>query len=152
MMPRHYRKSSEPITQEWLLSILEKKRNGCWVWSRSCNTFGYGQVWNGNRLVVVHRVAYELFVGEIPAGLKVLHKCDNPPCANPDHLFIGTQSDNLYDMSRKGRYVGNRRLTEEDVHEIRTDNRTQVEIGADYGVTQSNVSRIKSRDSWRKVK
>lgn len=154
-MTRAYRKRGAPLTQEWLLSMVKKARNGCWVWQGACNPAGYGQVGIGgrkdNKRVSVHRVAYELFVGEIPEGMQLLHKCDNSPCANPDHLFLGTQSDNLFDMSNKGRHVGNKKLTSKDIKAIRADPRTQEAIGANYGVGQSNISYIKQRKTWRNV-
>ena len=78
---------------------------GCIEWTGAANQYGYGRrQWKG-RVVYVHRLAYEQAHGPIPPGLFVLHRCDNPPCYNPDHLFLGTQRDNLQDMSRKGRSI-----------------------------------------------
>jgi hypothetical protein len=73
----------------------------CWVWQGYRNEHGYGRLWAPKRYV--HRAAYEAFVGPIPAGLNVLHRCDNPPCCNPAHLFLGTRADNARDMLAKGR-------------------------------------------------
>lgn len=84
---------------------------GCWLWFGT--TVGgprvkvlYGQFWIGDRQYQAHRVSYDLHVGRIPDGLCVLHRCDNPACVNPDHLFLGTQADNVHDMHSKGR-LGN---------------------------------------------
>lgn len=147
-----------PITKEWLLSHMKiDEETDCWEWNgyrdvpRKSQPRGYGQVGYKGKVTRVHRVAYEIFVEEIPVGMQVLHRCDNPPCFNPEHLFLGTQSDNLFDMGRKGRYVGNRKLTEEDVKKIREDSRTQEKIAADYETTRSNIYYIKRRKTWRGV-
>ena len=82
---------------------------GCWNWMLSKDRIGYGRmkVQLGSRerfrFTSAHRYAYEVFIGEIPDGMYVLHKCDNRACCNPDHLFLGTQQDNMLDMWRKGR-------------------------------------------------
>jgi hypothetical protein len=77
----------------------------CWLWNgRARHWAGYGMFHVGNdRAEQAHRVAYALAIGPIPSGLGVLHRCDNPPCCNPSHLFLGTQADNLKDMWAKGR-------------------------------------------------
>jgi hypothetical protein len=77
----------------------------CWVWIGSPDKHGYGLLFVAfpHRYVPAHRVSYELNVGPIPEGLFVLHRCDNPPCVRPDHLFLGTKSDNSRDMHQKGR-------------------------------------------------
>lgn len=78
----------------------------CWRWTASTTSFGYGQLnpgWRNAAPVRAHRVSWEIHNGPIPAGLDVLHRCDNPPCSNPDHLFLGTALDNMRDMIAKGR-------------------------------------------------
>jgi hypothetical protein len=85
-------------------SKTENQPSGCIVWTRSKNPDGYGNLsWNG-RNTRAHRVAYALAHGEIPQGMSVLHRCDNPPCCNPAHLFLGTQQDNIRDCVEKGRH------------------------------------------------
>lgn len=76
--------------------------SGCWEWSAGRN-HDYGQIYHDGRPQKAHRMAWLLFRGPIPDGLKVLHRCDNPPCVNPEHLFLGTQNDNYRDMADKGR-------------------------------------------------
>ena len=80
------------------------KKTGCWNWTGSKNGInGYGRITVEGKSYCAHRVSYELFVGIIPNGYNVCHKCDNPVCINPDHLFVGTRSDNMQDASNKGR-------------------------------------------------
>lgn len=77
--------------------------NGCWIWQRA-NTRGYGNLNLRGRNMRAHRFAYLIFVGPIRKGLSVLHRCDVPACCNPEHLFLGTQSDNVMDAVKKGRH------------------------------------------------
>ena len=122
---------------------------------------GYGRVrWHGQD-TRTHRLAWELAHGPIPSGLWVLHHCDNPPCCNPAHLFLGTAQDNHDDMHRKGRArfaCGEERskakLTEADVvailNRLNAGEMCRV-IAPDYGVTQELVSRIKRGLAWRHI-
>lgn len=77
--------------------------DGCWIWTGARFPFGYGAIKIGGRPRGAHRTAWELVNGPIPEGLNVLHHCDNPPCVNPAHLFLGTLRDNALDMFAKGR-------------------------------------------------
>jgi hypothetical protein len=75
----------------------------CWLWLAGRNPKGYGRFGMHGSAVFAHRQAYALTVGAIPEGMYVCHRCDNPPCCNPEHLFLGTHADNIRDMTRKGR-------------------------------------------------
>jgi hypothetical protein len=96
---------------------------GCWIWPRAKDHLGYGVIWDPKqkRQVKAHRYYYELFISEVPEGIKVLHHCDNPSCYNPRHLFLGTQKDNMQDCVKKGRLKskGKAKLTQAMADEIR---------------------------------
>ena len=80
------------------------KTDGCWEWTAYLNKQGYGRYGIGSNVYRAHRLAFEEAYGPIPEGMFVCHKCDNPSCVRPDHLFLGTNSDNLKDCSAKGRH------------------------------------------------
>lgn len=91
-------------TKKRLMNSMEINNKNCWCWTKDKNNRGYGQTTfrkkTGQRS---HRISWLVWKGEIPEGLLVLHKCDNPSCINPDHLFLGTHEDNMIDMKVKGR-------------------------------------------------
>lgn len=146
----------------------------CWPWTRTLCEWGYGRVRVpvalGGRLVRAHRVAWELQYGEIPPGMHVLHKCDNPACQRGDHLFLGTNDDNVRDKVAKGRQArgaalkpelrargernGSARLTENDVREIRARvaaGERQSDMAQRFGVTSASVWQIVHRVHWAHV-
>jgi hypothetical protein len=144
---------------ERLCKRLRPGPNGCLEFQGSRNANGYGtiKVKRGGKQINdrTHRVAWEEAYGPIPDGLCVLHHCDNPPCCEPGHLFLGTHGDNAADRHAKGRSGdhtgennGRAKLTWEQVGEIRVDGRTQCVIAADYGIHQTTVSRIKLQIDW----
>jgi hypothetical protein len=125
---------------------------GCWVWVGLKNRQQYGEFVYGAD-VLAHRVAYALYVGPVPAGMCVLHRCDNPSCVNPDHLSVGTRSENLEDMTAKGRRVrgtshGMAKLTEAAVLSIRADPRLPRVIAAEHGVSHATIRLIRARKTW----
>lgn len=127
----------------------------CWIWTASVRN-GYGQFGTPEGIQPAHRVAWTLANGDIPDGLIVCHRCDNPPCVRPDHLFLGTQLDNVRDMIDKGRAAfrerhPNARLTASQAAAIRTDTRKQKAIADDYGISQTHVSHIKRGLVWSDV-
>lgn len=128
--------------------------SGCWLWTAYCTPSGYGSFTLKNWPYRAHRASWILKYGTIPDGLLVLHKCDTPSCVNPDHLFIGTQSDNLKDAFRKGRISTkgdnsrSRKLCTRDVAAILAATGSQKEIASRYNVHHSTISLIKSRKIW----
>ncbi len=130
----------------------------CWEWRASRNRQGYGLFKAGGKTQRAHRIMYELMVGPIPNGLCVLHTCDNPPCVNLAHLWLGTRADNNHDRDAKGRqvalkgeHVNGARLTKEKVLAIRSDHRSCRTIGADYGVSYATIGYIKRRETWAHI-
>lgn len=136
--------------------------NGCIVYKGATDKWGYAHVGVGGKRVQAHRYAYERFNGPIPKGMLVCHSCDNPPCVNPKHLFLGTDMQNTQDMIRKGRkpvgekvkggkYSDGAKLTEAQVREIRSlkGSDTQRAIGDTYGVDQATISAIWKGRTWK---
>ncbi len=159
-MPRKSPRNKKPAIERFWTKV--EKYDGCWQWKASKNRDGYGKFSiNRNDWVLAHRFSWELHYGPIPEGLKVLHKCDNPECTNPDHLFIGTNLDNSRDCIQKGRFTHkgelhfNSKFTEDQIIEIRKryENREfQRIIAKDFGTTQAQISQIVLRKQWRHVK
>jgi len=145
--------------------------DSCWPWTRMTSRNGYGLLVESHhgRRVLAHRLSYEIHSGApIPGGLFVCHRCDNPPCCNPAHLFLGTQSDNAHDMwnkrrgyvrgpgsrAAKGSRVGGAKLRESDVPEIRAARQSGLrlkEIASRHGVSEATVSMIVNGKTWRHV-
>lgn len=125
----------------------------CWLWTGPKNAKGYGYLGRGGRgapKVLAHRLMWELVQGSIPNGMRVLHRCDNPPCVRPSHLWIGTQAENLADMTAKGRARrnGQAKLDKESVAAIRNATGSIREIAPQFGVAYSTVARIRRGESY----
>lgn len=139
------------------------KENECWEWQAGRNDRNYGRVHIGGRQEKAHRVAYRLTYGE-PGLLKVCHSCDNPPCCNPSHLFLGTQKDNILDMVRKGRHKSNFphltgenaafvKLKNKDVLKIKELLKTEkvTKIARMFNVNHSLICQIKTGKIWKEI-
>jgi len=135
----------------------------CWMWIGSPVSSGYGRMWVDGRPLLAHRISYEIHNGVEPGSLFVCHRCDVKLCVNPEHLFLGTQTDNARDMVAKGR---NRpwppgeghhlaKLTEADVRSIRDQYAaggvSQRALARRFGVAQSNIGLVISRRTWTHV-
>lgn len=138
--------------------FAEKVRisDGCWEWTGDKDVKGYGRFFLRGEVIRAHRVSQEIYAGPIPDGMYVLHRCDNPGCVNPAHLFLGTQTDNMLDMEAKGRGRHPRgeghlssKLTEVEVRKIISDGRSLSVIAKDYDVGKPLVWKIKKRLLWR---
>lgn len=144
---------------------MPEPNSGCWLWLGAASKGGYGTVKHGHHTRAAHRVSWEVANGtQVPDGMVVMHKCDNPSCINPDHLRLGTQFDNLADMRRKGRSrIGNggiqprmpgsprEKLTEAQVVAIRVDTRATSVVSAEYGVSPCQIRSIRRRTAWRHI-
>lgn len=130
------------------------KSGDCWIWTANCTSGGYGQFqYSYKQPRQAHRVAWELELGPVPIGLDVLHHCDNPPCCRPDHLFLGTDADNVADRTRKGRTAkgsqnAGAKLTEQQVLEIRESTATARIVALKYGICLNHVYVIRNRGKW----
>ncbi len=143
----------KPVAERFWPKV--KKGDGCWLWTGGTVGKGYGKF----EQTTAHRIAYELSRGLIPDGLHVLHTCDNPICCHPDHLFLGTNLDNIQDRIDKGRSCRGEdnhfsKLSEQDVrrvHELRKAGLNQYKIASEVGASQATVSRILRKKIWRHV-
>ena len=127
----------------------------CWPWkAKARHPFGYGRMSAGRKMQIkAHHIAYVIQYGPIPKGMCVLHKCDNPACCNPFHLFLGTKKDNTRDMMSKGRWSkppvvrGEKhhaaKIPDAEIPKIITDTRAQWRIAEQYGVSETTIWRIK---------
>lgn len=158
----------------WSKVKIGKSEDDCWEWTASKFVAGYGQLTHGDKMgekftLKAHRVSYELNVGEIPDGILVCHTCDNPSCANPKHLFLGTWKDNVQDMISKGRRAdtageknGMSKITQEIADKIRKEylmndpdlgryhrkSLSQAKLGEMYGISQKAVCKILRGEMW----
>lgn len=147
--------------QERFEAKVEKDESGCWNWMEYKNHKGYGQFRLDGRMQGSHRVAFQIYLGEIPKGMCVCHQCDNPSCVNPDHLFLGTNADNVRDCVNKGRQVdpsgeknGRSKLKEEDTRIIRmmcAKGVHQADIAKEFGVSQPTISAIVCGRTWTNI-
>ncbi len=149
-------RSLEELNELFDRSYTVNPKTDCWEWTRGRSKAGYGQFGHEGEVCYAHIFSYRRHKGEIPKGSEVCHTCDNPPCINPDHLFLGSHKENFEDASRKGRIArqvgelsGMAKLTEEQVLAIRKDPRPHRVIAKDYGISNRNVSGIKRRETWK---
>lgn len=170
---RHYyafRKYGDPeklqLKQHHGLTLRErfdrytKRGPGCWVWLSYRDPSGYGRLHYKRKPVLASRISYLLHFGEIPEGQHVCHKCDNPGCVNPEHLFLGSQADNMADMYRKGRdrkrslkgeQHGQAKLTAEQVREFKQSTLSDSEAARRYGVSRATIHAIRSGKTWSHI-
>jgi hypothetical protein len=149
------------------MSFVDKADNGCWLWTgatvgpRPGYMYGAFQVRRGPYAGrAAHRFSYRYFHGPIPEGMCICHRCDEPLCVNPDHLFLGTYADNYDDARRKGRntrgeLVATAKITEDDVREIRrryaAGGVSQTALANEYGISQQGVGQIVRWVTWTHV-
>lgn len=155
---------------------IQLHQDGCWGWSGEKNSRGYARISRNGRRILAHRFSWELHYGLITPGLCVLHHCDNRSCVRPDHLFLGTFSDNNLDMWEKHRHPfrkslkrndpydprgrhcnggqnnGQSKLIDSDVSDILRSGLSNKEIASYYGVSATTISLIRHRWTWKHIK
>ena len=157
---------------ELIKSRVTIDENGCWIYP-STKTNRYANLRIGDKNKKVHRLVYEAIHGSIPEKMEICHKCDVGHCCNPEHLFLGTHTDNMRDMARKGRSLsgerwrkalegidlsrpgvrnGNAKLTEQQVREIRSSKEPSIPTAKKYGVGKSLICYIRNNQAWRHIK
>lgn len=144
------------VTDRFLDKVYAEPNTGCWLWASSCDEHGYGRFSYRGKNRKAHRIAYRLFVGPI-RGTCVLHRCDNPACVNPHHLWRGTQEDNIADMDAKGRRAkgaanGRAKLSRSAVLDIyaraHRDDANVSALAREHGVSRRTVRSIRDGELW----
>ena len=152
-------KDAQALRRFWE-KVIFFKDVGCLVWIGARGSSGYGHFRIGSKIVESHRIAWVLANGEIPLGMQVLHRCDNPACVNKKHLFLGTHDDNMADKAAKGRSHLNRpkgeehassKFTDADVLAIRASTKSSYKLAAEYGVYGTTILSIRNRKTWKHI-
>ena len=141
------------MTEREFWQRVEKTPFGCWTWKGYTRSgHSYGRLRVGTQVVYAHRYSFELEYGPIPPGLHVLHDCDNPPCVNPRHLWLGTNADNQHDKVAKGRQAHIGKLTKDVIPAIfaaRAEGKSASEIAAMFGVAKRTIYHVLAGNTWR---
>lgn len=156
---RQRRPSTQPVDLDFIFSrSMPEPNSGCWIWMGAVSSRGYGTIGFQGRGQRTSRVVMQLVTGTpVPADLYVCHRCDNPYCVNPDHLFVGTPTDNTRDCVAKGRHVaptgfrhGKSVITPEMMQAIRASRgRSQWEVARELGIHRSTVQRALYGETYR---
>ncbi len=139
--------------------IKKGDEDACWPYQGRIGHFGYGVMDWRQRPHRAHRLMYMVASGkDIPDGLEVCHSCDNPPCCNPKHLWLGTHQENMVDCHQKGRANPRRgvehpraKLTDADIRAIRGSAKSTQQLAAKYGVSSNQIRIIRLRKNWKHV-
>lgn len=147
------RQCRAPPAEERFLAAFEiDPASGCWNWTRGVDQDGYGQF----KPMKAHRYSFERAYGGLPAGKMVLHRCDNPSCVNPEHLFLGDVLINAQDCAAKNRTVFGERnqhakLTDAIVSAIKASDKSGPALAREYGVTRATINKVRRGETWRRV-
>jgi hypothetical protein len=134
------------VLERLLLNSIGDTDNDCWEYlAKDCNQSGHKRIRLDDKTrIFVHRLAWEAFHAEpIPPEMLVLHRCDNPKCFNPNHLFLGTQKDNMQDCINKGRKNYSRKIKKEDYQKIKDSNLSTKQLAQKFNVTSTRILQIK---------
>lgn len=128
----------------------------CWEWTAAKSAFGHGRFRLNGHLLSPHRIAWVLLCGKIPPGMLILHKCDNPSCVRPKHLYLGTHSDNLRDALKRGRKANPsvKKLTDDQVRHARQEvanGRSHRSVAKSLSVSHSTIDRVINREYYTHV-
>lgn len=134
-------------------NYIPEPNSGCWLWTGSINNEGYGQISINMHHMRSNRLAYEVCVGPIPDDMIICHRCDNPSCVNPEHLYAGTHQDNANDKAQRGRGIQGEthhqsKLKESDVKFIRSSKEHSRALAAKFCVSPVTIRAIRSRKTW----
>ena len=143
------RPSEKPIRPRFDAGYIKDSTTGCWNWKAINRARGYGSIYYKNKYWSANRMSWFLYRGQIPVGKWVCHKCDNPACVNPDHLFLGTASQNALDCVLKKRRP--LKLTENAVKEIRASTEAHAVLGRRFGVSPVTIRHVRIGFTWTHV-
>lgn len=156
-----HRENYDEDMKKKLLESIKLNENGCWIWQKSKHKQGYGNFPYKRKVILAHRASWMLFKGNLDKDILVCHSCDNPPCCNPDHLFLGTDKDNSIDAWSKGRIPRSKgenhyfsKYTEKDVLKIRElslKGYTQYKLAEMFDMSRPNIAKIVNRQTWKHV-
>jgi hypothetical protein len=139
--------------------IMPEPNSGCWLWIGACNGDGYATIHCKGKTFAGHRVIFQRLIGSIPKGMQVLHKCDVPFCLNPDHLWLGSHTDNMRDKKKKdrvhrphGELNGHCKLTKLEALEIKSAVIGCWKLSKRYGMSVSTIQNIRNGRIWRPLK
>jgi hypothetical protein len=148
--------NTDDLNRFW--SKVDKTSNplGCWEWINPGHPFGYGRFGFDKKNYLAHRLSYQIHYGPITSKDCVLHKCDNPQCVNPQHLFLGSRTLNAQDRTNKGRtykgsQVTNSKFTEQQVLAIRSSSKTIRQLATEYSTDYGHMWQIVKRKTWRHI-
>jgi len=158
-------KITDTLEARFWKKVDKKEKNSCWLWLGARLPSGYGRLFLFKKNGIpysrgAHRIAYTLLVGDIPNGLLVCHKCDNPPCCNPDHLFLGTYKTNGQDMvlkkrnftpACKGEANGKSKLTNQLIQKIRFSKLPSRQLAKELGICKSSINYVRSKVLWKHI-
>jgi hypothetical protein len=135
---------------------IPEPNSGCWLWLGTLDKKGYGVLSVGGKKAFAHRISLKVHGVHMKPSEWALHHCDNPCCVNPEHLYPGSNADNVEDRVRRGRGLAgsrntNSKLTERQVIEMRSLEETSIIVAAKYGVSTNTVRRVRGRYGWMHI-